>query len=234
VSRESISDLTLNNPEISVNVRREVASTLGVSVQQVQSLLSAAYGGQQVSSIFGPANEYWVMMQLAPQYQTDIGALDALYVHGAGNNLVPLRAVADISPTIGRLRVAHYSQLPSVTLSFNLAPGVALGNVTARVEALARKSLVRDVTGGFVGNAQTFKQSSSDLLLLLVATVLVIYMVLAILYESFIHPLTILTALPLAMVGGLLALMALGQELNIYSFVGLILLVGWSRRTASS
>jgi hydrophobic/amphiphilic exporter-1 (mainly G- bacteria), HAE1 family len=220
------SDLTLNNPEISVNVRREVASTLGVSVQQVQSLLSAAYGGQQVSSIFGSANEYWVMMQLAPQYQTDIGALDALYVQGTGNNLVPLRAVADISPTIGPLRVTHYSQLPSVTLSFNLAPGVALGDVTARVEALARKSLARDVTGAFVGNAQTFKQSSSDLLLLLVATVLVIYMVLAILYESFIHPLTILTALPLAMVGGLLALMAFEQELNIYSFVGLILLVG--------
>jgi HAE1 family hydrophobic/amphiphilic exporter-1 len=220
------SDLTLNNPEISVNVRREVASTLGVSVQQVQSLLSAAYGGQQVSSIFGPANEYWVMMQLAPQYQSDIGALDALYVQGAGNNLVPLRAVADISPIIGPLRVTHYAQLPSVTLSFNLAPGVALGDVTARVEALARRSLVRDVTGGFVGNAKTFKQSSRDLLLLLVATVLVIYMVLAILYESFIHPLTILTALPLAMVGGLLALMALGQELNIYSFVGLILLVG--------
>jgi HAE1 family hydrophobic/amphiphilic exporter-1 len=220
------SDLTLNNPEISVNVRREVASTLGVSVQQVQSLLSAAYGGQQVSSIFGSANEYWVMMQLAPQYQTDIGALDALYVQGAGNNLVPLRAVADISPTIGPLRVTHYAQLPSVTLSFNLAPGVALGDVTARVEALARKSLARDVTGGFVGNAQTFKQSASGLLLLFVATVLVIYMVLAILYESFIHPLTILTALPLAMVGGLLALMAFGQELNIYSFVGLILLVG--------
>jgi hydrophobic/amphiphilic exporter-1 (mainly G- bacteria), HAE1 family len=220
------SDLTLNNPEISVDIRREVASTLGVSVQQVQSLLSAAFGGQRVSSIFGPANEYWVMMQLAPQYQSDIGALDALYVQGAGNNLVPLRAVADISPTVGPLRVTHYSQLPSVTLSFNLAPGVPLGDVTTRVEALARKSLARNVTGGFVGNAQTFQQSSSDLLLLLVATVLVIYMVLAILYESFIHPLTILTALPLAMVGGLLALMAFGQELNIYSFVGLILLVG--------
>jgi HAE1 family hydrophobic/amphiphilic exporter-1 len=220
------SDLTLNNPEIGVNVRREVASTLGVSVQQVQSLLSAAYGGQRVSSIFGPANEYWVMMQLAPQYQTDISALDALYVQGAGNNLVPLRAVADISPTIGPLRVTHYAQLPSVTLSFNLAPGVALGDVTTRVEALARKTLARNVTGGFVGNAQTFKQSSGDLLLLLVATVLVIYMVLAILYESFIHPLTILTALPLAMAGGLLALISFGQELNIYSFVGLILLVG--------
>ncbi|HEX3950133.1 MAG TPA: efflux RND transporter permease subunit [Steroidobacteraceae bacterium] len=220
------SDLTLNNPEISVSVRREVASTLGVSVQQVQSLLSAAYGGQQVSSIFGPANEYWVMMQLAPQYQSDIGALDALYVRGANNSLVPLRAVAEISPTIGPLRVTHYSQLPSVTLSFNLAQGVALGEVTERVEALAKKTLAKDITGSFVGNAQTFRQSSGDLSLLLIATVLVIYMVLAILYESFIHPLTILTSLPLAMVGGLLALMLFRQELNLYSFVGLILLVG--------
>jgi HAE1 family hydrophobic/amphiphilic exporter-1 len=220
------SDLTLNNPEISVNVRREVASTLGVTVQQVQSVLSAAYGGQQVSTIFGPANEYWVMMQLAPQYQTDIGALDALYVQGANNNLVPLRAVADIVPTIGPLRVTHYSQLPSVTLSFNLAPGTALGDVTQRVEALAQKSLGNEVTGSFVGNAQTFRQSLVDLPLLLIATVLVIYMVLAILYESFIHPLTILTALPLAMVGGLSSLLLFRQELNIFSFVGLVLLVG--------
>jgi HAE1 family hydrophobic/amphiphilic exporter-1 len=220
------SDLTLNNPEISVSVRREVASSLGVTVQQVQSLLSAAYGGQQVSSIFGPANQYWVMMQLAPQYQTDIGALDALYVRGANNSLVPLRAVAEISPTIGPLRVTHYSQLPSVTLSFNLAPGVALGDVTERVEALAKTNLAKDITGSFVGNAQTFRQSSGDLSLLLIATVSVIYMVLAILYESFIHPLTILTSLPLAMVGGLLALMLFKQELNLYSFVGLILLVG--------
>jgi len=220
------SDLALKNPEISVNVRREIASTLGVTVQQVQSVLSEAYGGQRVSTIFGPANEYWVMMQLAPQYQTDIGALDALYVQGANKNLVPLRAVAEITPTIGPLRVSHYSQLPSVTVSFNLAPGTALGDITNRVESLARKTLGSEVTGSFVGNAQTFKQSLVDMPLLLLATVLVIYMVLAILYESFIHPLTILTALPLAMVGGLLSLVLFGQELNIFSFVGLILLVG--------
>jgi HAE1 family hydrophobic/amphiphilic exporter-1 len=220
------SDLSLNNPEISVNVRREVASTLGVTVQQVQSVLSAAYGGQQVSTIFGPANEYWVMMQLAPQYQTDIGALDTLYVQGTNSNLVPLRAVADITPSFGPLRVSHYSQLPSVTMSFNLAPGTALGDVTGRVEELAKKALGSEVTGSFVGNAQTFRRSMVDLPLLLLATVLVIYMVLAILYESFIHPLTILTALPLAMVGGLLSLLLFGQDLNIFSFVGLILLVG--------
>jgi HAE1 family hydrophobic/amphiphilic exporter-1 len=199
---------------------------LGVTVQQVQSVLSEAYGGQRVSTIFGPANEYWVMMQLAPQYQTDIGALDALYVQGANKNLVPLRAVAEITPSIGPLRVSHYSQLPSVTVSFNLAPGTALGDITSRVESLARKTLGSEVTGSFVGNAQTFKQSLVDMPLLLLATVLVIYMVLAILYESFIHPLTILTALPLAMVGGLLSLVLFGQELNIFSFVGLILLVG--------
>jgi hydrophobic/amphiphilic exporter-1 (mainly G- bacteria), HAE1 family len=220
------SDLILNNPQISVNVRREIASTLGVSVQQVQSVLSAAYGGQQVSTIFGPADEYWVMMQLAPQYQTDIGALDALYVQGTNKTLVPLRAVAEITPSIGPLSVSHYSQLPSVTMSFNLAPGSSLGDVTDRIEALAQRTLGSEVTGSFVGNAQTFKESLVDMPLLLLATVLVIYMVLAVLYESFIHPLTILTALPLAMVGGLLSLLLFGQELNIFSFVGLVLLVG--------
>jgi HAE1 family hydrophobic/amphiphilic exporter-1 len=220
------SDLELNNPEISVNVRREIASTLGVTVQQVQSVLSAAYGGQQISTIFGPANEYWVMMQLAPKYQADIGALDALYVRGTDNNLVPLRAVADITPSIGPLNVHHYSQLPSVTLSFNLAPDTALGDVTDRVDALAQKALGDEVTGTFVGNAQTFKESLVDMPLLLLTTILVIYMVLAVLYESFVHPLTILTALPLAMVGGLLSLLLFGQELNIFSFVGLVLLVG--------
>jgi HAE1 family hydrophobic/amphiphilic exporter-1 len=220
------SDLSLNNPEINVNIRRETASTLGVSVQQVQSILSAAYGGQQVSTIFGPANEYWVMMQLAPKYQADIGALDALYVQGANKNLVPLRAVADITPAIGPLNVSHYSQLPSVTMSFNLAPDTALGDVTARIEALARETLAAEVTGTFVGNAQTFKQSMVDLPLLLLITVVVIYIVLAILYENFVHPFTILTALPLAMVGGLLSLLIFGQELNIFSFIGLVLLVG--------
>jgi len=220
------SDLQLDNPEINVKINREAASSLGVTAQQVQSILYAAYGGQQVSTIYGPTNEYWVMMQLAPQYQSDIGALDALYVRGANNNLVPLRAVADIASGVGPLQVSHYAQLPSVTLSFNLAPGLSLGAVTSRIEALAQSSLPADVTGSFAGNAQTFKQSMVDLPILLLITILVIYMVLAILYEHFIHPITILTALPLAMVGALLSLLLFGEELNIFSFVGLIMLVG--------
>jgi HAE1 family hydrophobic/amphiphilic exporter-1 len=219
-------ELALNNPQINVNLRRDKASALGVTEEQVQSALAGAYGGEQVGTIYGPANEYWVMMQLAPQYQTKIEALDALYVQGAGKTLVPLRAVADITPGVGPLNVNHYGQLPSVTLSFNLAPKVSLGEATGRIEALAQRELQGDITGSFVGNAQTFQESMVDLPLLLGITVMVIYAVLAILYENFIHPITILTALPLAMVGGLLALLLFGTELNIFSFVGLILLVG--------
>ncbi len=220
------SDLELNNPQIDIHINREAASALGVSAEEIQSALNAAYGGTQISTIFGATNEYQVIMQLAPQYQSDIGALDALYVRGTGNNLVPLKAVADISPGVGPLQVSHYGQLPSVTLSFNLAPNVSLGAVTGRIESLAASSLPADITGTFAGNAQTFKQSLVDLPLLLVITILVIYMVLAILYEHFIHPITILTALPLAMLGALLSLLLCGEELNIFSFVGLIMLVG--------
>ena len=220
------SDLELNNPQIDVRINREAASALGVSAEEIQSALNAAYGGTQVSTIFGATNEYQVIMQLAPQYQSDISALDALYVRGAGNSLVPLKAVADISPGVGPLQVSHYGQLPSVTLSFNLAPNVSLGSVTGRIESLAATQLPADITGTFAGNAQTFKQSLVDLPLLLVITILVIYMVLAILYEHFIHPITILTALPLAMLGALLSLVLFGQELDIFSFVGLIMLVG--------
>ncbi|HEY3859568.1 MAG TPA: efflux RND transporter permease subunit, partial [Gammaproteobacteria bacterium] len=140
--------------------------------------------------------------------------------------LVPLRAVADIAPSVGPLQVNHYAQLPAVTLSFNLADGLSLGDVTGKIETLAASTLPSDVTGSFAGNAQTFKQSMVDLPILLLITILVIYMVLAILYEHFIHPITILTALPLAMVGALLSLLLFGEELNIFSFVGLIMLVG--------
>ncbi|MFI4920342.1 MAG: efflux RND transporter permease subunit [Gammaproteobacteria bacterium] len=220
------SDLQLDNPQINVNILRETASTLGVSPQEIQTVLYNAYGGQQVSTIFGATNEYWVMMQLAPQYQSDISALNALYVRGSNNNLVPLRSVADITPSVGPLQVSHYAQLPSVTMSFNLAPDISLGTVTSRIESLAQRTLPSDITGSFAGNAQTFKQSMVDLPILLLITILVIYMVLAILYEHFIHPITILTALPLAMVGALLSLLLFGQELNIFSFVGLIMLVG--------
>jgi HAE1 family hydrophobic/amphiphilic exporter-1 len=220
------SDLELNNPQIQVNILREQASTLGVSATEIQSALYAAFGGQQISTIYGATNEYWVMLELAPQYQSNIDALNALYVRATNGTLVPLRAVADITPSVGPLQINHFAQLPSVTLSFNLPAGVSLGSVSSRIESLAAASLPSDITGSFAGNAQTFKQSLVDLPILLIVTILVIYMVLAILYEHFIHPITILTALPLAMVGALMSLILFGQELNIFSFVGLIMLVG--------
>ncbi len=220
------SDLELNNPQINVKILREAASTLGVSANEIQTDLYAAYGGQQISTIYGATNEYWVMLELAPQYQSDIAALNALYVEGSNGNMVPLKSVADITPGVGPLEVNHYAQLPSVTMSFDLLPGVSLGSVSGRIESLAAATLPSDITGSFAGNAQTFKQSLVDLPILLLITILVIYMVLAILYEHFIHPITILTALPLAMVGALLSLLLFGQELNIFSFVGLIMLVG--------
>ncbi|MDE2234952.1 MAG: efflux RND transporter permease subunit [Gammaproteobacteria bacterium] len=220
------SDLQLNNPQINVHILRDKASALGVTADEIQSALYDAYGGNQVSTIYGSTDEYWVILQLAPQYQTNMAALDALYVRGANNTSVPLSSVATITPGVGPLQVDHYQQLPSVDLSFNLAPGVSLGDATQRIEALASAKLPADITGTFAGNAATFQQSLVDLPILLIVTILVIYMVLAILYEHFIHPITILTALPLAMVGALLSLILFNQDLNIYSFVGLIMLVG--------
>ena len=224
--RDVSSDLELNNPQLRVVIHREAAAALGVTAQQVQSALEAAYGGQQISTIYGDVSQYWVLLQLAPRYQTDSDALSALYLQGAKGSLVPLRAVADVTPGVGPLKINHSGQLPSVALSFNLEPGVSLGEVTPRIEALARATLPPDVSGAFAGNVQAFQESMADMSLLLGLTILIIYLVLAMLYEHLGHPVTILTALPLAMVGALLSLIAFRQELNIFSFVGLIMLVG--------
>jgi hydrophobe/amphiphile efflux-1 (HAE1) family protein len=220
------SDLELNNPQINVHILRDKASALGVTASEIQTALYDAYGGNQISTIYGSTDEYWVIMQLAPQFQADMAAINALYVRGTNNASVPLSSVASITPGVGPLQVDHYEQLPSVDFSFNLAPGVSLGEATQRIETLASSKLPADITGTFSGNAATFQQSLVYLPILLLVTILVIYMVLAILYEHFIHPITILTALPLAMVGALLSLILFNQDLNIYSFVGLIMLVG--------
>ncbi|MGH8161016.1 MAG: efflux RND transporter permease subunit [Gammaproteobacteria bacterium] len=219
-------DLQLSNPQVNVDILRDKASALGVNPQTVQNTLAFAYGGDKVSTIYGANDEYDVLLQLAPQYQKDINALDALYVPGTGGQLVPLSSVAEITPGVGPLSISHYQQLLSATLSFSLTPGASLGAVTSQIDAIAAKTLPGDVTGTFSGNAQVFQQSMKSLPILFLITVLVIYMVLAILYEHFIHPITILTALPLAIFGALVALLLGGQELDIFSFVGLILLIG--------
>jgi len=219
-------DAELRNPQINVRIRRERASALGVSAGAIEQALYDSYGGRQISTIYGATDSYPVILQLAPRYQQDANALNALYVASKDGHLVPLSAVAEISPSVGPLSINHYAQLPSVTLSFNLAPGASLGEATQAVEQLAASTLPSGVTGTFAGEAQSFQSSMRDLPLLLAFTVVVIYMVLGILYEHFIHPLTILTALPLAGFGAALALLLFHQELNVFSFAGLILLVG--------
>ena len=226
------SDLQLGNPQASVQIDRERASSLGVSAQQIELALYDAYGSRQVSTIYTPNNEYWVVMELLPQYQRDLSALDLLYVRSNTGALVPLSAVANISQTTGPQSVNHSGQLPSVTLSFNLRPGVALGDGNAVVSALAKKFLPASITTGFSGTSQAFESTQAGMLALLGIAIFVIYVVLGVLYESFIHPITILSGLPFAAFGALLTLLIFKIDLSVYAFVGIILLVGLVKKNA--
>jgi hydrophobic/amphiphilic exporter-1 (mainly G- bacteria), HAE1 family len=220
------SDLQIRNPELAITLDREQIAALGLTVDQVESALSSAYGSRQISQIFAPNDEYQVIMQVAPQYQQDPAALSMLYVQSSAGKLVPLSAVVTARQSVGPQSVNHIGQLPSVTISFNIAPGVALGDAVARVEQLARETLPSTVSGSFQGTAQAFQESLKGLGWVLALAIFVIYVVLGILYESFIHPLTILSGLPSAGFGALLTLLLFNQDLNIYAFVGVIMLVG--------
>jgi HAE1 family hydrophobic/amphiphilic exporter-1 len=224
--RDINTDLQLNNPQIDVKINRDRAAALNVSVADIQRTLYAAYGTQKISTIFTSTNQYDVILQVEPRYQRDISALDTLYVPTASGSLVPLGSVARIVRGVGPAQITHYQQLSAVTLSFDLLPGVSLGDVTPSINAIAAQNLPDTVIGTFSGTAATYQSSLVELPVLLLFSIAVIYMVLAILYEHFIHPLTILTALPLALIGALLSLWLFGSELNVFSFVGLILLVG--------
>lgn len=219
-------DLMIRNPKVDVAIDREQATTLGVSTEQIQRTLFNAYGSRQISSIYTPTNEYQVILEIKPEFQVDASSMGALYVRSASGTLVPLNAVATVTPALGPLTVNHSGQIPSVTLSFNLKPGVSLGQAVEEVDKLARAELPPTITTSFQGTAQAFQSSMTGLGILLVVAVLVIYLVLGILYESFIHPLTILSALPFAGFGALVTLLVFGVDLNIYSFVGVIMLVG--------
>jgi len=226
------SDLQIKNPQVNVEINRDKASTLGVTAQQIEDALYYAYGSRQISTIYAPNNEYDVIMELEPRYQMDPAALQWLYVRSAKGQLVPLDALASLTRTLGPLTINHSGQLPAVTISFNLKPGAALGDAVAAVEKLSRQLLPASITISFVGAAQAFQASMQGLWLLLIMSILVIYMILGILYESFIHPITILSGLPSAGVGALVTLMLFGQDLNIYAFVGIIMLVGIVKKNA--
>ncbi|MEW6387356.1 MAG: efflux RND transporter permease subunit [Thermodesulfobacteriota bacterium] len=226
------SDLQIKNPQVNVVINRDKAATLGVTAQQIEDALYYAYGSRQISTIYAPNNEYDVILELEPRYQMDPAALQWLYVRSSSGQQVPLDTLAALTRGLGPLTINHLGQLPAVTISFNLKPGSALGDAVAAVSKLSRQLLPATITTSFVGAAQAFQASMQGLWLLLIMCILVIYMILGILYESFIHPLTILSGLPSAGVGALLALMIFGLDLNIYAFVGVIMLVGIVKKNA--
>jgi HAE1 family hydrophobic/amphiphilic exporter-1 len=225
------SDLLITNPQVNVNVNRDKASALGVTAAQVENALYTAYGQRQVSTIYAPNDEYWVVMELADKYQRDPAALSLLYIRSSTGALVPLNAVANLATTVGPLSVNHLGQLPAVTISFNLRPGTAIGDAVQQINDLAA-NLPQSVSTQFQGAAQAFQASLTGLGLLLLMAILVIYIVLGILYESFIHPLTILSGLPSAAFGALLTLQIFGYNLDLYSFVGIIMLIGIVKKNA--
>jgi len=227
------SDLQIGNPQVDIDIDRNKASALGITAQQIENTLYNAYGQRQVSTIYTPSNQYWVILELDPRYQDDPAALSLLYVRSSSGALVPLNSVATLKRSVGPLSINHLGQLPAVTISFNLAPGVALGDAIQHVNAaMAEMKAPSTLVGSFQGAAQVFQSSLAGMGILLVMSVFLIYLVLGILYESYIHPVTILSGLPTAGMGALLTLLVFGMPLNMYAYVGIIMLVGIVKKNA--
>jgi HAE1 family hydrophobic/amphiphilic exporter-1 len=226
-------DLQIASRQVIVDIDRAKAASLGVTADQIEAALGNAYGSRQVSTIYTPSNQYWVILEVDPKYQRDPAALALLHVRSSSGKLVPLDTVATLREGLGPLTVNHLGQLPSVTISFNTRPGVSLSDAVGQVQDVMRELRPpATLATSFQGAAQAFQDSLRGQGMLLLATILVIYLILGILYESFIHPLTILSGLPSAGVGALAALMLFGMELNIYGFVGIIMLVGIVKKNA--
>ena len=227
------SDLQINSPQVIVDFQRDRLQSLGVTAELVQNTLYSAYGDRLVSLIYTQSNQYQVILELLPEFQMDPNALSRLYVRSSNGRQVPLNAVATLKPGVGPLTVNHSGQLPSVTLSFNLRPGYSLGNAAKEVQGLlAELRIPPSISVSFQGTVQAFQQSFRGVAILLLVAVLVIYIVLGVLYESFIHPLTILSGLPSAVVGALLTLKVFHLELDLYAMVGLIMLFGIVKKNA--
>ncbi len=206
---------------------------VGVTPEQIQDALYSSYGNRQVSTIFTPANEYAVVMEVEPQYQRSPDSLSKLYVRSSQGRLVPLAEVVGLTRTVGPLTVNHFGQLPAVTVSFNLRPGFSLGDAAEQVnEAVSELRMPATINVNFQGTVKEFQQSFQGMSILLIVAILVIYIVLGILYESYIHPITILSGLPSAVFGALLTLRLFHKDLDLYAFVGLIMLFGVVKKNA--
>jgi HAE1 family hydrophobic/amphiphilic exporter-1 len=205
---------------------------MGVNANLIENALYDAYGPRWVSTIYGSINEYKVLLELEPKYQADPRALSLLYFKNSTGKLIPLDTLATFVTDIGPQTINHYGQLPAATISFNLKPGAALGEVVDQIQALATKQLPDTISTQFQGAAKAFQSSLGNLWVLLVIAIMVVYIVLGILYESYIHPITILSGLPSAGFGALLTLVVFHIDLSIYAFVGLIMLIGIVKKNA--
>ena len=226
------SDLQIKNPQVNVQIDRDKASALGITASQIEDALNTAYSQRQVSTIYAPNNAYRVITETQDQYQSEPSLLSLLYVHSSSGQLVPLNTVAKLTYNVGPLSINHLGQLPAVTISFNLRPGVSLGDAVDAVGREAQQMLPATISTSFQGTAQAFQSSVTGLGLLLFMAILVIYIVLGVLYESFIHPITILSGLPSAGFGALLTLLLFHVDLSLYAFVGIIMLVGIVKKNA--
>ncbi|MDO5483629.1 MAG: efflux RND transporter permease subunit, partial [Desulfovibrionaceae bacterium] len=226
------SDLQIRNPELRLTIDRNRAAAMGVSPQQIELALQSAYGSREISTIYAPSNDYAVFVELQKRFQQDSSALSRLYVRSSRGDLVPLSTLASLSPGVGPIAVNHNGQFPAVTISYNLRPGVALSEAVAAVESTARPLLPDSISAESQGTAQAFQSSLKGMGWLLLLAIVVIYLVLGILYESFIHPLTILSGLPSAGFGALFTLWLFDMELDLYGFVGVIMLLGIVKKNA--
>jgi HAE1 family hydrophobic/amphiphilic exporter-1 len=226
------SNLQIRTPQVNVSIDRDRAAALQVSAEQIENALYDAYGPRWVSTIYAAINEYKVLLELKPIYQADPNALSLLYFKSTGGQLIPLDTVARVNRESGPQTINHFGQLPAVTISFNLRPGVSLGDAVSHIQELAEHSLPATVSTSFQGAAKAFQSSLTNLWVLLIVAIAVVYIVLGILYESYVHPLTILSGLPSAGFGALLTLFLFRMDLNIYAFVGLIMLIGIVEKNA--
>ncbi|MDE2278607.1 MAG: efflux RND transporter permease subunit [Xanthomonadaceae bacterium] len=227
------SDFAREAPSIEVHIDRGRAAALGISPDQIESTLGDAFGGTQVSQIYAPADQYEVILELLPQYQQDASALSRLYLRGSSGTLAPLGAVATVSPSTMPQTINHAGQIPAITISFDLAPGKALSDALVGMAKATREiGLPADIQGAFAGNAAAFQQSTANMSWLLLVAVIVVYIILGILYESFIHPVTILSGLPSAALGALLTLWLFHVPLTLYAFIGMIMLIGIVKKNA--
>jgi HAE1 family hydrophobic/amphiphilic exporter-1 len=225
-------DLEMKSPRVNLVMDRDKAASLGLNVSQIQTALYDGLGPKWSSTIYGPTSQYRVLIEMDPKYQSDASALRNIAFKTSSGALVPLDTVVSFKEGVGPQSINHSGQLPSVSLSFGLRPGVSLGQATAHVKAVADSLLPATITTSFEGSAKVFQESMKNMGLLLFVAIGVVYIVLGALYESYVHPLTILSGLPSAGLGALLTLYLFGNELNVYSFVGLVMLIGIVKKNA--